>query len=149
MFIPIDTSSIECNGIMSDSDKVFEFLVKLKLDQFQNIQGEPCLKSPVSPSNWLYFATRDDDDFFFGDLYDWRNKSKNKSATNRLFRFYPKSVIEKPVDGKVSNAKFTRCIYMPNFPAKKSDPILIIYRGDHKIIKNVPHGNAKIGRAHV
>lgn len=144
MFFPIDFSSIESNSIAIKTDKVFEFLSKVNLEQFANSQSEPCLKSPVSPSTWLYFAARDQHDFFFGDHYYWVNKSKNMTPTNRVYRYYAAAQNKQPVDENITASKFTRSIYMPNFPAKKDDPILIVYRGNHSLAKKIAHGNAKL-----
>lgn len=77
------------------------------------------------------------------DSYDWRNKSKRKDEENVFFRFY---ISTRTKGGKKDSysAKFQRTIYYLHGQIQNGDPILIAYRGDNSIAKNVPHGNSKI-----
>ena len=91
MFFEINPLDVAVNASKSEffhKDAAFQYLKTVDKKNFEKVSGQPILKHPPAPSTWLYFGTKDDDDIYLGDSYDWRNRNDGKPSEHFFGRYY-------------------------------------------------------------
>ena len=157
MFFLIDDpiEAIGKNAYGSDCFSVetaFNYLQKVDQLDFTAASVQKSLKKVHSPTTWVFFAGKDNDDLYRADGYDWRDKNDGKKRTHTYHRYYINILVDPESGCTKSKAKlirkesnvFRKYVYSLNKEIKQGDPILIAYRGDHTVFVEAPHGNATI-----